>query len=228
MQRSDYGERQAWRREYGGEHGRSYGEAGGDWSGGHGESWERPEDFGVGAYGEAAYGRGQGTYWQSGYGYSGAYRPFAERGPAGWGEAGRTPRGPYSGRGPRGYQRGDDRICEDVCEALSQHGEIDAGEIEVEVHDGEVTLSGTVADRWQKRAAEDALEEIGGVRDVHNRLRVQPRYWQEGGPAQPQQLATTGAAGNPGASTQVTAGGIPTTSLEAERTTSARSTARSR
>jgi hypothetical protein len=136
--------------------------------------------------------------------------------------------GQYSGRGPRGYQRGDDRICEDVCEALSQHGQIDAGEIEVEVHDGEVTLTGAVADRWQKRAAEDALEDISGVRDVHNRLRVQPRYWQEGGPAQPQQIATTGAADSPGAGTQMTAGSIPNTSLDAERTTNARSTSRGR
>ncbi len=54
--------------------------------------------------------------------------------------------GPYTGKGPRGYRRSDERIYENVCEWLMIDGRIDAGGIEVEVHNGEVTLNGTIAD----------------------------------------------------------------------------------
>ena len=83
------------------------------------------------------------------------------RGPLGggyWGQGGTMARGPYTGRGPKGYQRADERIREDVCEALAQHGDIDASEIEILVQNGEVTLTGTVEDRYQKRLAEDVVE----------------------------------------------------------------------
>jgi osmotically-inducible protein OsmY len=80
--------------------------------------------------------------------------------------------GPYSGRGPKGYQRADSRILEDVCDRLADAPDVDAGDIEVEVRGGEVTMSGTVKDRWQKRRAEDVVEYVSGVREVHNRLRV--------------------------------------------------------
>jgi hypothetical protein len=80
--------------------------------------------------------------------------------------------GPFTGLGPRGYRRSDDRIREDVCERLTRHGLVDASEIECEVSDGEVTLSGTVSTRAEKRLAEDAIETVAGVRDVHNRLRI--------------------------------------------------------
>ncbi len=80
--------------------------------------------------------------------------------------------GPHSGRGPKGYRRADDRICEDVCEALTQHGDIDASEVEVRVEQGEVILSGMVEDRRQKRLAEDLAERCSGVQDVRNELRV--------------------------------------------------------
>ena len=49
---------------------------------------------------------------------------------------------------------------------------LDASEIQVEVIDGEVTLSGSVLSRDQKRRAEDVAEHISGVRDVTNQLRV--------------------------------------------------------
>lgn len=82
-------------------------------------------------------------------------------------------RGQHVGKGPRGYQRSDERIREEVSDALSDHGDIDASDIEVKVQGGEVTLSGTVSDRGQKRLAEDCAEQVRGVRDVHNQLRVQ-------------------------------------------------------
>jgi len=88
------------------------------------------------------------------------------------GAGGWAPRGPYRGRGPRGYQRGDDRIREDICERLSQHGMLDATDVDISVVTGEVTLRGSVPSRWAKREAEDVVESVSGVRDVHNELRV--------------------------------------------------------
>ena len=80
--------------------------------------------------------------------------------------------GPFVGQGPKGYQRSDERILEDVCERLTQDGRIDARTIEVSVTHGEVTLRGTVGDRRAKRMAEDVAESVSGVRDVSNELRV--------------------------------------------------------
>ena len=78
----------------------------------------------------------------------------------------------FAGRGPRGYQRSDSRITEDVCDCLCDSPDIDARNIDVSVSNGEVTLNGSVSDRDQKRRAEDLIEHISGVRDVHNNLRT--------------------------------------------------------
>ena len=50
--------------------------------------------------------------------------------------------------------------------------DIDATEIAIEVKSGEVTLTGTVNSREEKRAAEDIAEQSPGVREVQNHLRV--------------------------------------------------------
>lgn len=81
------------------------------------------------------------------------------------------PGGRYFGKGPKNYARSDERIREEVCECLS-NGRIDASDVEVVVQDGEVTLSGTVMDRRTKRLAEEMLDEISGVKDVENKLRI--------------------------------------------------------
>ncbi|HEX3476386.1 MAG TPA: BON domain-containing protein, partial [Kofleriaceae bacterium] len=81
-------------------------------------------------------------------------------------------RGPHAGKGPVGFQRSDERIREVVCEALTDDGEIDASRIEVSVKGGEVTLTGAIEDRRMKRLAEDCVEAIPGVKDVHNQLRI--------------------------------------------------------
>jgi hypothetical protein len=49
----------------------------------------------------------------------------------------------YTGRGPLGYQRGDERIREDVCDRLTDDPRIDAGDVEVQVKNGEVTQRST-------------------------------------------------------------------------------------
>jgi osmotically-inducible protein OsmY len=69
--------------------------------------------------------------------FGGAYRgtePFRRSSPA-------EPRGPYAGRGPKGYQRSDQRVLEDVNDRLTEHPEIDANDIEVQVQNCEVTLA---------------------------------------------------------------------------------------
>jgi BON domain len=77
-----------------------------------------------------------------------------------WNRAARG--GPHAGRGPRGYQRSDERIREDVCERMTQSGDLDATDIEVRVSNSEVTLLGTVRERQDKRLAEDLVEPSQG------------------------------------------------------------------
>lgn len=85
---------------------------------------------------------------------------------------GRRERG-YRGHGPSGYTRSDDRIREDVCDALTEDYAVDARNVQVKVANGEVTLDGTVTSRDQKRRAEDCVERLSGIRHVQNNLRVQ-------------------------------------------------------
>ena len=132
------------------------------------------------------YGTRRSEAGRPGYGSSGAERGYNQGGSGGMGayQRGYQPgsydrmlermearRGP--GRPPRGYQRSDERIREDVCERLME-GPVDVGDVEVTVSNGEVTLSGTVEERWEKRALEDIIAQVRGVHDVHNRIRVRP------------------------------------------------------
>jgi osmotically-inducible protein OsmY len=81
----------------------------------------------------------------------------------------------HRGKGPRGYERSDERIHEEVCERLTHHPLIDASLMEVSVKNREVTLSGQVLDRQMKHMAEDVADEVSGVREIHNNLRVRNR-----------------------------------------------------
>ncbi len=78
----------------------------------------------------------------------------------------------HRGRGPKGYVRSDDRIREDVSDRLSDDPLVDASEIEVSVAGTEVTLTGTVSSREERRRAEDCAERVSGVSHVQNNLRV--------------------------------------------------------
>jgi osmotically-inducible protein OsmY len=80
-------------------------------------------------------------------------------------------RGHY-GRGPRGYVRSDERIREDINDRLTDDWGVDASDIEVVVSSCEVTLSGTVHTRREKRRAEDIAESVSGVQQVQNNIRV--------------------------------------------------------
>ena len=78
----------------------------------------------------------------------------------------------YRGRSPKNYTRSDERIREDVCDALSNKASIDPADIDVSVQKGEVTLSGTVCNRDERRYAEDCAEYVSGVKHVQNNLRI--------------------------------------------------------
>ena len=81
----------------------------------------------------------------------------------------------HRGRGPQNYTRSDDRIREDVNDNLTDDWGVDASNVTVTVNKGEVTLDGTVSTRLQKRRAEDCAEEVSGVKNVQNNLRVRDR-----------------------------------------------------
>jgi osmotically-inducible protein OsmY len=76
------------------------------------------------------------------------------------------------GKAPKGYNRSDDRIREDVCDRLMQRWEVDASDVDVQVKDGEVILSGVVQERRAKRTIEDIAEDVLGVKDVTNHIKV--------------------------------------------------------
>lgn len=122
------------------------------------------------------------------------------------------------GKGPKSYRRSDERIREDVNERLSE-GYLDASEIEVNVSEGLVTLTGTVNSRTDKRRAEDITEDVSGVKNVENRLRVQQsdidRYPSLYGTSS--RLDTSGTSGTSG--TTGTTGTMGTTGATGTGTT---------
>lgn len=121
------------------------------------------ESFGAGrGFGQQRYGSRERSGSQ-GFGSSGRF---------GGDEPWRN-QGPHTGRGPKGYRRSDEKLTEEICQRLEQHGDVDASEIEVRCQDGVVTLTGKVDDRETKRLAEECAEGIYGVRDVMNQLQVE-------------------------------------------------------
>jgi hypothetical protein len=129
-----------------------------------------------------------GNYGGSSQSYGGSSMSSFGGGMGTYGE-----RGQHTGRGPKGWQRSDERIREDINERLTDHPHIDATEIDVQVKSGEVTLTGTVDDRHTKRMAEEIAENVSGVKDVHNQLRVQA---QAGGSEQQSGQRSTAGAGS--------------------------------
>ena len=128
-----------------------------------------PREYSSEAYSEQGFGKKTraDTHWRTEDRIFGAGSVINEPTP---GQQGTR----YRGLGPKGYRRSDERIREDACEALEDDLFLDASQIEVQASESEVTLEGTVHSRDDKRRAEHLIESIRGVRDIHNRLRVQP------------------------------------------------------
>jgi osmotically-inducible protein OsmY len=72
-----------------------------------------------------------------------------------------------------GVRRPDEQLAHEIHEILTNDPELDATDIEVVVQGGAVTLSGAVHSTDSKLLAEELLESLPGVRQVHNRLTVE-------------------------------------------------------
>jgi hypothetical protein len=174
-------------RQPGAQSGSSYG-GGGMGSSSYGAGRSRQQEFSSGQYGphgSESYGRrdfaghqnwgagglggppGEGLSVQS-YGSSGYGLGRAQEGQ----EAQRVEqRRPH--RAPKGYQRSDQRIYEDLCDRLTDHPRIDPREMSVRVQEGSVTLEGSVHSRLEKYMAEDLADSIPGVKEVISNLRIE-------------------------------------------------------
>lgn len=108
------------------------------------------------AYGDTSYGRNMGR--------SNPDRDEQDQ---------ETASGAYGGLMPKNYNRSPERTVEEVCEVMTWSDRLDPSGIEISADEGEVTLEGTVGSRREKRLAESLAESVRGVRDVHNRLRIQ-------------------------------------------------------
>ena len=87
-------------------------------------------------------------------------------------EWGTSARSGHYGKGPKGWRRSDEHLKEEVSEALYRNQSVDATDIEVSAKDGLIILSGTVDSREAKRVAERCAENVSGIEDVQNNLRV--------------------------------------------------------
>lgn len=132
---------------------------------------------GTSGYGPSSYGQGYGSGFESS---------------RNWDQGAQQWSGEHRGKGPRGYRRSDERIKEEVCDCLTDDPRIDASNIEVAVKECEVTLSGSVSSREDKRRAEDLIERLSGVKDVTNNLRVMQQQ-AEGGQTQTENRASPSA-----------------------------------
>jgi osmotically-inducible protein OsmY len=76
-------------------------------------------------------------------------------------------------KGTRAQRKPDERLAGEIRDILTNDPELDATEVEVEVEDGAVTISGVVDGSEARLLAEELVESVTGVREVHNRLRVE-------------------------------------------------------
>ena len=109
----------------------------------------------------------------------GDYRPPPSRVP-GWTGPGPSSRRPARPVGPRAARRrgpSDRVLWAVIVERLDDERGLDLRDVRVIVEDAEVTLSGTVRHKGDKRRIEDVAE-IDGVRHVQNNLRLRAHsHW---------------------------------------------------
>jgi hypothetical protein len=136
-------------------------------------SGQRRFESNRGYYGEyGGYGVAPTDYGPStGYGYGPAQSYIGDQGQSSRSLSQSHQRN-FAGRGPRNYKRSDERIREDLNERLTRHPDLDATDIDVRVTNCQVILMGVVEDRRAKRLAEDIAEDVWGVDDVRNELKV--------------------------------------------------------
>ncbi|MFL5784584.1 MAG: BON domain-containing protein [Bacteriovoracaceae bacterium] len=64
-------------------------------------------------------------------------------------------------------------LKEEVGEALGFHEDIDASQVDVDAHNGVITLSGSVMSERERTEAEECASNIDGVITVINDIRIQ-------------------------------------------------------
>jgi osmotically-inducible protein OsmY len=69
--------------------------------------------------------------------------------------------------------KADAQLHADIADEITSDPSLDASRIAVAVHDGIVTLTGTVPSYWQKIEAEQAAKRVMGVKAVANDLTVE-------------------------------------------------------
>ncbi len=74
-----------------------------------------------------------------------------------------------------GDQRDDTEIAQSVLNAFNWHASIPKDRITVTVAKGFVTLEGQLEWNYQKRAAEDSVRNLRGIRGVSNQITLKPR-----------------------------------------------------
>jgi len=151
----------------------NYGEGGTHYTGGYEPRGDRSQERSIGSRdwrGDPSY-----SYRGSSGSYSGGY----SGGGYSWDDQQRGQRDEHPGffkrlfrRGPKGYQRSDERLREDISERLMMSSSVDSSEVTVNVSSGKVTLEGTVPDRYMKHYIEDLVDACPGVQDIDNRIRV--------------------------------------------------------
>ena len=99
--------------------------------------------------------------------------------------------------GPKGYQRSDERLKEDICERLMEAHYIDSSDVSVEVTGAKVMLDGTVPSRYMKHGIEDIVDACPGVQDIDNRVRVANPMTRQGQGGQSQSQSLTGGGITP-------------------------------
>jgi hypothetical protein len=123
-------------------------------------------------------------------------------------------RSTHRGKGPKDYRRSDDRIREDISDRLADDDRVDASNIEVQVSNSEVTLTGNVDNREAKRRAEDLAEQVSGVQHVQNNIRVQREGASTSRTGSSSSLGSTGSTERTGSSELTGTTGASTTGTQ--------------
>jgi len=146
---------------------------------------------------------------ESSVGYEGQYGRGYSRGGGSRSGVLRIGGGRQYARGPKGYQRSDERLKEDISERLMEAYDIDSSEVTVEVQGAKVILEGTVPSRHMKHTIEDLVDACPGVQDIENKVRVaSPNYQGSAGGAAGSGMSTgSGTAASSSATTGSTAPG---------------------
>ena len=80
--------------------------------------------------------------------------------------------GDHTGKGPESHLEPDARIVDDITRRLTDDPSLDASHVNVESHEGVVTLKGDVTTSAQRAHAEEVSSAVAGVQRVDNRLVV--------------------------------------------------------